>query len=187
MRENVALPHVLDWVRLGFIDKAAEQAAVIRETAALEVKTPSLEQPVGVLSGGNQQKVVFARWLLAAPKVHVFDEPTQGVDIATKLELYRLIRGLTERGAGVIVISSDVIELIGLTDRVLVFSRGRVVGDVLSAEASEERIVGSAVKSSDERSGPGTTPTRRRRGTARYGSSLFLLALIALIVVLTAA
>jgi ribose transport system ATP-binding protein len=186
VRENVALPHVSRWARASLIKGAAEHDAVKRETAALEVRTPSLEQPVGLLSGGNQQKVVFARWFLAAPEVYVFDEPTQGVDVATKLDLYRLIRELSARGAGVIVVSSDVLELIGLTDRILVFSRGAVVDEVPSSQASEERIVGSAVKSTAIRTAAASGGTARAGRLRRYGPPLLLAALALLIVTITA-
>ena len=185
IRENAALPHVAKWARASLVKGAEETEAVGREVAALGVRAPSLEQPVGLLSGGNQQKVVFARWFLAAPDVYVFDEPTQGVDVATKLELYRLIRGLVERGAGVIIVSSDVVELIGLTDRVLVFSHGRIVDEVPSSEASEERIVGSAVKAMGSQAGVAKAGARRPARLSRYGSSLLLAVLIVALAAVT--
>ena len=145
IRENVGVPHLSRFLRGGLIDKRAETAAVAAEADRLAIRTPSLEQPVALLSGGNQQKVVFARWFLGDAAVYVFDEPTQGVDVATKLELYRLIRERAAEGAAVVVVSSDVVELIGLSDRILVFAGGRIVDEVPAAEATEERIVGAAV------------------------------------------
>ncbi len=185
IRENVSLPHLAAWSRGGIIDVRRERDSVAGEIANLRVRTPSSEQPVGLLSGGNQQKVVFARWFLAHPRVYVFDEPTQGVDVETKLELYRLIRGLAQAGAAVIVVSSDVLELIGLSDRILVFSGGAVVSDLPATEATEEKVVGASV-SGTRSAGPAritqkpiTTATLLRR---RYGASLVLAVLAALII-----
>ena len=144
--DNIVLPHVKDWSRLGILDTAREREAVARQVAALQVKTPSVAQPVELLSGGNQQKVTFARWLLADPKVCIFDEPTQGVDVGTKLEIYTLVRQLADRGIAVIVVSSDVMELIGISDRIQVVADGRIVDEVPGAEATEQRIIGAAVK-----------------------------------------
>ena len=103
-----------------------EKRCAVRETIdLLQVRTPSMGQPVGLLSGGNQQKVMFGRWLLAKPELYLFEEPTQGVDVATKLELYRVVRRLADEGAAVVLLSSDLLELIGLCDRIIVFARGR--------------------------------------------------------------
>ena len=156
VRENIALPHLADWARLGIVDGAREAAAVDRQIEALAIKTPSPEQPVGLLSGGNQQKVAFARWLLSDPRLIIFDEPTQGVDVGTKIEIYRIIRDIAARGIGVIVVSADVIELIGLSDRILVVAKGRIVDEVKGAEATEERIVGRAVGVGEAAVGPAT-------------------------------
>jgi ribose transport system ATP-binding protein len=92
------------------------------------VKTPSLETPVGTLSGGNQQKVVLARWLALGPRVILFDEPTQGVDVGAKAEIHRLIRQLADEGAAVVLISSDLEEIVAECDRVAVMHDGRVTG-----------------------------------------------------------
>jgi ribose transport system ATP-binding protein len=145
IRENMAVPHLSAWSNFGVMSNRRE-AVVVRETIdRLKIRTPSSEQPVGLLSGGNQQKVVFGRWLLAQPKLYIFEEPTVGVDVGTKLELYRVIRRLADEGAAVLVLSSDLIELIGLCDRILVVAHGRIVDSVAAAEATEERIIGSAV------------------------------------------
>jgi len=156
--ENIALPHVADWARFGVVDMPRERNQVAAQVKALDVKTPSLRQPVGLLSGGNQQKVAFARWLLSNPKVCIFDEPTQGVDVGTKLEIYRIIHDLAGRGIAVIVVSSDVLELIGLSDRILIAAGGRIVDEVAGADATEERIIGSAVGLR------GTKPAKGRAG-----------------------
>ena len=184
--DNIALPHVKDWARLGVLDIPRERKAVAEQIASLRVKTPNARQPVELLSGGNQQKVTFARWLLANPKVCIFDEPTQGVDVGTKLEIYGLMRQLAERGIAIIVVSSDVHELIGISDRIHVVANGRIVDEIPGAEATEERIIGSAVKSIGSKAAVVAAPPHAsRRPTAtllsrvlgRYGATLLLLAL----------
>jgi ribose transport system ATP-binding protein len=179
--DNIVLPHVKDWSRLGILDKPREREAVAGQIKALDVRTPSARQPVELLSGGNQQKVTFARWLLADPKVCIFDEPTQGVDVGTKLEIYTLVRQLAARGIAVIVVSSDVMELIGLSDRIAVIANGRVVDEVPGAEATEQRIIGSAVKSEIRTTSQASVRNRAARPlaslTGRYGAALLLLAL----------
>jgi len=145
IRRNVAAPHLPSWSRFGILDHSREQKGVDDVVTRFQVRTPSLEQPIGFLSGGNQQKVVVGRWVIAKPKLYIFDEPTQGVDVATKLELYRVIRQLAEQGAAVILLSADLLELIGLSDRILVVANGSIVDRVTAADATEERIIGSAV------------------------------------------
>jgi ribose transport system ATP-binding protein len=145
IRENVALPHLQAWSKLGVIDSARETASVAETVARFQVRTPSLEQSVGLLSGGNQQKVAFGRWVLAQPKLYIFEEPTQGIDTGAKLELYVAIRKLAEEGAAIILLSSDLLEIIGLADSILVFAHGSIVDQINGTEASEERIISSAV------------------------------------------
>ena len=144
----------------------------VRETIdRLKIRTPSAEQPVGLLSGGNQQKVVFGRWLLAQPILYIFEEPTSGVDVGTKLELYRVIRRLADEGAAVLVLSSDLIELIGVCDRILVVAHGSIVDSVTAAEATEERIIGSAVRKKRENADPEQSPGKETGQNARSGSA----------------
>src|SRR5262249_20932596 len=112
IRKNIALPHLTTWSRFGVLLPEREASAVREIIDRLKVRTPSPGQPVGLLSGGNQQKVVFGRWVLAKPKLYLFEEPAQGVDVATKLELYRVMRRLADEGAAVILLSSDLLELI---------------------------------------------------------------------------
>jgi len=191
--DNIVLPHVKDWARLGVLDIPHEREAVDKQIASLKVKTPSPRQPVELLSGGNQQKVTFARWLLANPKICIFDEPTQGVDVGTKLEIYMLIRELAQRGLAIIVVSSDVMELIGISDRIQVVANGRIVDEVAGAEASEERIIGSAVKSVAAAQVAELKPVRKGVSTPfarflnRYGATLLLVVLTAVLCAYTAA
>jgi ribose transport system ATP-binding protein len=150
IRENIAIPHLTAWSNFGVMSNRKEATAVRETIDRLKIRTPSSEQPVGLLSGGNQQKVVFGRWLLGQPTLYIFEEPTVGVDVGTKLELYRVIRRLADEGAAVLVLSSDLIELIGVCDRILVVAHGSIVDSVTAAEATEERIIGSAVRKKRE-------------------------------------
>jgi ABC-type sugar transport system ATPase subunit len=100
---------------------------------------------VKTLSGGNQQKVVLAKWLLAEPQVLILDEPTRGIDVGAKFEIYQLIHALADRGAGVLVISSEIEELTGLCDRILVMSQGRITDELARAEFDRERILQAAL------------------------------------------
>jgi len=107
--------------------------------------------PVRTLSGGNQQKVVLAKWLLAQPRVLILDEPTRGVDVGAKFELYQLILELADRGAGILLISSEIEELIGLCDRILVMSQGEIRADLPKAHFDRERILESALPAGEQR------------------------------------
>jgi ribose transport system ATP-binding protein len=129
----------------GWTGKAARQAIQrIREAVKL---TPAArdQQPVKTLSGGNQQKVVLAKWLLNEPQVFILDEPTRGIDVGAKYEVYRLIQGLAARGAGVLMISSEVEELIGVCDRILVMRRGEIRDCIEPAAYDRERILRAAL------------------------------------------
>ena len=109
------------------------------------MKASSIEAPVATLSGGNQQKVVLAKWLALRPRVIVFDEPTQGVDVGAKVEIHRLIRGLAEDGTAVVMISSDMEEVVAESDRVAVMHDGRITGILARAECTPESIMQLAV------------------------------------------
>ncbi len=145
VRENVTLPALASYARFGLIARALEVPAVQRITTALAVKAPSIEAAAATLSGGNQQKVVLARWLALRPRVIVFDEPTQGVDVGAKAEIHRLIRGLADGGGAVIMISRDMEEIVAECDRVGVMHDGRVTGILTRAECTPESIMQLAV------------------------------------------
>lgn len=115
-----------------------------RLASNLTVKAASVETPVGTLSGGNQQKVVLARWLARRPKVLILDEPTRGVDVGAKAEIYRLVRQVAAEGVAVIVISSELPEVLGLADRVLVMREGHLVGELAGDEADEQQVMALA-------------------------------------------
>jgi ABC-type sugar transport system ATPase subunit len=107
----------------------------------LGIRTPSLDQKVLNLSGGNQQKVVLAKWMLSKSKIFIFDEPTRGIDVRAKAEVYALMNTLTEAGASVIMISSDLPEILGMSDRILVMCRGEILGELTAQEATQEKIL----------------------------------------------
>ena len=144
VRENITLP-VLD--RLGspvFPSRGRERALVGGFVEGLRIRTPTMEQRVGALSGGNQQKVVIARWLATNPKVLILDEPTRGIDVGAKAEVHALIARLAEEGVAILMISSELPEILGMSHRVLVMRAGRIVADLPRADATEERIMAAA-------------------------------------------
>ena len=114
-------------------------------SAKLNVKAPSIEAKVANLSGGNQQKVVLAKWLALKPKVLIFDEPTRGIDVGAKAEIYEIMRRLAEAGVAIVMISSDMEEVLNVSDRVLVMHEGAVTGVLQRDECSEEAIMRLAV------------------------------------------
>ena len=116
-----------------------------RSAAQLQVKAPSIEVRAATLSGGNQQKVVLAKWLALGPKVLIVDEPTRGIDVGAKAEIYRLLRGLAGEGVAIVMISSDMEEILHLSDRVAVMHEGRITGIVERADCTEQRIMTLAV------------------------------------------
>jgi ribose transport system ATP-binding protein len=140
IRDNVSLSSLGALARRGVIDAARERESVERWTAALSVKTPSIERPVRQLSGGNQQKIVLARWMLANARLLLFDEPTRGIDVGAKAEIYQLMRRLAAQGAGILMISSDLPEALGMADRLIVMREGRIVGQLSRAEATQQRV-----------------------------------------------
>jgi ABC-type sugar transport system ATPase subunit len=139
--ENTSLAILGRLSRLGFVQARRERALVRHYVERLAIRTPSIGQEVGRLSGGNQQKVVLARWLATAPRVLILDEPTRGIDVGAKAEIYRLIDGLAAEGLGILFISSELSEILGLSDRILVMQNGRITGELLASEATEERIL----------------------------------------------
>jgi len=107
----------------------------------LRVRTPGIEQEVKNLSGGNQQKVVLAKWLFTQSKLLIFDEPTRGIDVGAKVEIYELMNELVHKGDGLIMISSELPELLGMSDRIYVMHEGRIAGELSRAEATQEKIM----------------------------------------------
>ena len=130
--------------RLGLVKSGAEDDLVGHYVRRLRIRTPSVEQLVGLLSGGNQQKVVLAKWLASNPQVLIVDEPTRGVDVGAKAEIYSIMRELAHEGLAILVISSDLPEVLTISDRILVMRSSRLAGEISFDEASEERIMALA-------------------------------------------
>jgi ribose transport system ATP-binding protein len=144
MARNIALPHGRRLSRFGLIARRREQEVAKPIADDLRVKaTPT--QPVRLLSGGNQQKVVLGKWLAGEVRLFIFDEPTRGIDVGSKVEIYHLMNRLTARGAGILMISSELPELLGMSDRILVMHRGRIQAELDRAEATEERVLSAAL------------------------------------------
>jgi L-arabinose transport system ATP-binding protein len=132
---------------IGFVMTDKEEQIAQREIAELNIKTPNSDKLIAQLSGGNQQKVILARWLETHPKVLILDEPTKGIDVGAKAEFYRIIAACAQQGMAVIVISSELPEVIGLSDRIIVMREGRISGEVSRADFSEEIILKYAMAS----------------------------------------
>lgn len=141
IRENVSVASLTSIGNRGLLSRKKEAARVDEVLDSLRLRAGDYDQPVSTLSGGNQQKVLLARWLVTDVRVLLFDEPTKGVDIGAKAELYTLIGDLAARGFAIVVVSSYLPELLGLVDRIVVLRRGEVVGDVPAAEATEEGLL----------------------------------------------
>ena len=141
VRENISLANLRDLVVGPFIRRKKENGVARRHVEELRIKTPTIEQQVENLSGGNRQKVVLARWLYTRSKVLIFDEPTAGIDVGVKYEIYSLINQLTKDGVGVLVISSDLPELLGVCNRVAVMCEGRITGFLSREEATQEKVM----------------------------------------------
>ncbi len=164
VRENSALT-ALDRLTSGpVVNPSRERAAVEHELSELAVKAPSLEAPVSALSGGNQQKIVMARAMLSEPSILVADEPTQGVDVGARAEIYRILREVSASGVPVVVSSSDTLELEGLCDRVVVMSRGHAVATLEGDAVTEERIVHAAISATTH---TGEQSSRRSSASSR--------------------
>ena len=141
IKENISLASLPDLSRFSFIKWQTEKSEAHRYKDLLQIKTPSIQQLAMNLSGGNQQKVVFARWLLVHAKVLILDEPTVGIDVGTKQEIYRLINDIAEEGRCVILISSELPEILGMCDRVLVMRGGRIIRELKGSGATQEEIL----------------------------------------------
>jgi ABC-type sugar transport system ATPase subunit len=138
---NITLAQLESYTRFGFVKEASENKVAREQVAQLAIKTPSINTAAINLSGGNQQKIVIAKWLLTAPKVLLLDEPTKGIDIKGKTEIYRLIETLAASGLGIVLVSSEMPELLALSDRIIVLREGAIAGTVERSEATEEKII----------------------------------------------
>ena len=147
IRHNIALPN-LDLLcnRLGVVSHSKENAMCDRAVRNLQIKTPSLDVDAANLSGGNQQKVVVAKWLARNSRVVLFDEPTRGIDVAAKVEIYHLMNQLKQQGIAVMFVSSELPEVLGIADRVIVMCDGQITGEVMARETTQNEILTLATR-----------------------------------------
>ena len=145
IRENITLPALSRYSTKWLVSKNRESKRSAEMCEKLNVKAPSIETKAANLSGGNQQKVVLAKWLSLNPRLLIFDEPTRGIDVGAKAEIYQLMRDLAESGVAIMMISSDMEEILGESDRIAVMHEGKITGIVDRADATEEAIMKLAV------------------------------------------
>jgi ABC-type sugar transport system ATPase subunit len=138
---NISLAYLRSLSCLGFVNGARERAECTAMVNKLSVKTPNLKQRIGALSGGNQQKAIIARWLETDPEILIMDEPTRGIDVGSKSEIHRLISSLAQQGKAIILVSSELPEILGMSDRITVVREGRLVADMPRAEATQEILL----------------------------------------------
>ncbi|MDR1058351.1 MAG: ATP-binding cassette domain-containing protein, partial [Treponema sp.] len=142
VRENMGLPNLERYIYGGGLHKSKDIAEVQEQCRNLMIKTPSIETPAANLSGGNQQKVVLAKWLIKDPSVLILDEPTRGIDVGAKYEIYKLMSRIIADGKkGIIMISSEMPELLGMCDRIYVMSKGRIAAELPRDRFSQELIM----------------------------------------------
>jgi D-xylose transport system ATP-binding protein len=148
--QNITLAVLKDFSRHTRIDAEAELKTVQAEISRLQLKTSSPFLPITSLSGGNQQKAVLAKMLLARPKVLILDEPTRGVDVGAKAEIYRLMADLARQGVAIIMVSSELAEVLGVSDRVLVIGEGKLRGNFVNRGLSQETVLAAAIDQSSQ-------------------------------------
>ncbi|WP_163192440.1 ATP-binding cassette domain-containing protein [Clostridium thermarum] len=141
IRTNISLANLKSLAKNGVINNNEEVKVANEYKASIGIKAPSIEQKVGNLSGGNQQKVSLAKWLFAKPKILILDEPTRGIDVGAKYEIYTLMNELVQQGMSIIMISSELPEVLGMSDRIYIMSEGRIVGELMQEEATQEKIM----------------------------------------------
>ena len=146
IEDNMTIASIRNYVKSGAINKRLSVKIVKENIESLRIKTPSYKTQIGNLSGGNQQKVIFSRWLLSKPNILILDEPTRGIDVGAKYEIYTIIANLAKEGKSVIMISSELPELLGMCDRIIVMCEGRVTGVLDSKEANQEVIMNYATR-----------------------------------------
>jgi ABC-type sugar transport system ATPase subunit len=145
VKDNICMAHTAALSRWGFVrtkEEIKEARSFIRE---LRIKTTGVDQKTLYLSGGNQQKIVMSKWLCTKAEILIFDEPTRGIDIGSKVEIYNLMKRLVDRGTAILMISSELPELIGMSDRILVMRQGRIVGEFSPEETDQEKILQAAL------------------------------------------
>lgn len=145
VKKNISLTTLFGLLKNGILNQKKENDLVQKYIKELKIKTSSPEQEIRNLSGGNQQKVILGKWLATNPKILLLDEPTRGIDVNAKAEIYKIIRDLAEKGLGILMISSELPEILAISDRILVMNQGKITGEFLSQEATEEKIMSCAI------------------------------------------
>jgi ribose transport system ATP-binding protein len=145
IRENVSLPSLGNFSRFGLINRKHERQMAEQQVDSLQIKAPTVETLVLNLSGGNQQKVILGKWLAMTPRVMIMDEPTRGIDVGAKAEIYRLMRALAARGSVILMISSDMEEVLNVSDRIAVMHEGEISGVLDRADCNEENVMQLAI------------------------------------------
>ena len=148
--ENLGLPTMRSTAHMGFVDRSGQKKREELTAEKLSIRMAGIDQNAGSLSGGNQQKVVFGKWAMAQVKVLLLDEPTRGVDVGARVEIYELINQVTANGGAVLMASSDLPEVLGMSDRIIVMSNGKVSGSMTAAEANQQKVMALAVSHMDE-------------------------------------
>jgi rhamnose transport system ATP-binding protein len=160
VQQNVALASLRNLEKGGLIRASAERAMASDWAARLKIKYGRLTDPVSMLSGGNQQKVVLAKWLGRKPSVLIVDEPTRGIDVGTKAEVHHLLSDLAKNGVAILMISSELPEILGVADRILVMREGRIVAEFSHADATEESLMSAGMGQHHATTDPDTGTTK---------------------------
>jgi ABC-type sugar transport system ATPase subunit len=147
VRANIVSAHLQDFAGRIFMSTHREKSEAERFVKALSIRTPGIQQRMPTLSGGNQQKIVVSKWLSIAPKILIVDEPTRGIDVGAKAEIHTLLRNLANEGVAILMISSELPEVLGMSDRILVMHEGRVAGVLSGEDATEDAVMSLAVGS----------------------------------------
>ncbi len=145
IKENTTLASLEKVSKAGILDEGAEVSYTTKYVKEIRTKTPSIEVAVNTLSGGNQQKVVLAKALMSDPKVMILDEPTRGIDVGAKYEIYKIMNELVDKGVVIIMISSEMEEILGMSDRILTIAEGEITGEFDAREATQEILMRAAV------------------------------------------
>jgi len=151
VNDNLGYATLASTAKVGLVDFAGQRSRAAEVAKKLRIRMHTIDQPIGALSGGNQQKAVFGRWIIAASTVLLLDEPTRGVDVGAKVEIYELMNAITAAGGAILMVSSELPEILGMSDRILVMRDGRLAGELTSAEATQDAVMTLAARDVDEK------------------------------------
>jgi ABC-type sugar transport system ATPase subunit len=173
VRDNISMAVLETLTRLGFVNARSEESIARSYVDRLAIRTPSIQQLAMNLSGGNQQKIVVSKWLASKPKVLILDEPTRGIDVGAKAEIHRLMSQLAQQGLGIVMISSELPEILGMSDRILVMRKNTIVAEFLRGQVTQEQIIAAAMGLGDQAGGNGQDGDNAAAGLeARQGEQL---------------